>query len=204
MTSKRSGMTLTEAVATASKGSYGVLTGEIRKMAAQIEWGVSFSDALTRFANRVPTPLVKRTVALVIQASSAGGNVVDVLTAAADDAREIQQIVKERKQSMSIYLMIIYIAFAVFIGVIAVLNAQFIPEVAKAVSKADGVSIGGLHFRAFNQDDFKTLFFHAAIIQGFGGGLVGGVMAGGKPVHGLKHSFLLVLVAWVLFRVIIG
>jgi flagellar protein FlaJ len=202
--SQRSGMTLTEAVATAAKGSYGVLTSEIRKMAAQIEWGVSFADALTRFSNRVPTPLVKRTVALVIQASSAGGNVVDVLTAAADDAREIQQIVKERKQSMSIYLMIIYIAFAVFVGVIAVLNAQFIPEVAKAVSKADGVSIGGLHFHSFNQDDFKTLFFHAAIIQGFGGGIVGGVMSGGKPVHGLKHSFLLVLVAWVLFRVVIG
>lgn len=202
--SQRSGMTLTEAVATASKGNYGVLTSEIRKMASQIEWGVSFSEALTRFAKRVPTPLVKRTVALVIQASSAGGNVVDVLTAAADDAREIQQIVKERKQSMSIYVMIIYIAFAVFVGVIAVLNAQFIPEVAKAVSKANGVSIGGLNFRAFDQDDFKILFFHAAIIQGLGGGLVGGVMSGGKAVHGLRHSFILVFIAWVLFRVVIG
>ncbi|HWH09425.1 MAG TPA: type II secretion system F family protein [Candidatus Thermoplasmatota archaeon] len=202
--SQRSGMTLTEAVATASKGNYGVLTGEIRKMASQIEWGISFSEALTRFAKRVPTPLVKRTVALVIQASNAGGNVVDVLTAAADDAREIQQIVKERKQSMSIYVMIIYIAFAVFVGVIAVLNAQFIPEVAKAVSKANGVSIGGLNFKAFDEDDFKILFFHAAIIQGFGGGIVGGVMSGGRAVHGLRHSFILVLIAWVLFRLVIG
>ncbi|MEA3202145.1 MAG: archaeal flagellar protein FlaJ [Thermoplasmata archaeon] len=202
--SQRAGMTLTEAVITASKGNYGVLTPEIRKMAAQIQWGVSFSSSLERFAARVDTPLIRRTVSLVIQASSAGGNVVDVLTAAADDAREIQQIVKERKQSMSIYVMIIYIAFAVFVGVIAVLNAQFIPEVAKAVSKADGVSIGGLHFKAFNQDDFKTLFFHAAVIQGFGGGIVGGIMAGGKPVQGLRHSFILVLAAWVLFRVVIG
>lgn len=202
--SQRSGMTLTEAVATASKGNYGVLTGEIRKMAAQIEWGVSFSDSLTRFSKRVATPLIKRTVALVIQASEAGGNVVDVLTAAADDAREIQQIVKERKQAMSIYVMIIYIAFAVFVGVIAVLNAQFIPEVAKAVSKANGVSIGGLNFRAFDVDDFKILFFHGAIIQGFGGGIVGGVMAGGRMIHGLRHSFILVFLAWVLFRIVIG
>jgi flagellar protein FlaJ len=202
--SQRAGMTLTEAVITASKGSYGLLTPEIRKMAAQIQWGVSFSSALERFAARVNTPLIRRTVSLVIQASNAGGNVVDVLTAAADDAREIQQIVKERKQSMSIYLMIIYIAFAVFVGVIAVLNAQFIPEVSKAVSKADGVSIGGLHFKKFDQDHFKTLFFHAAIIQGFGGGIVGGVMSGGKPVQGLRHSFILVLCAWVLFRLLIG
>lgn len=202
--SQRAGMTLTEAVVTASKGNYGLLTGEIRKMAAQIQWGVSFPDALNRFASRVNTPLIRRTVSLVIQASNAGGNTVDVLTAAAEDAREIQQIVKERKQSMSIYLMIIYIAFAVFVGVIAVLNAQFIPEVAKAVSKADGVKIGGLNFRKFDQDDFKTLFFHAAIIQGFGGGIVGGIMSGGKPVQGLRHSFILVFCAWVLFRVVIG
>ena len=202
--SQRAGMTLTEAVLTAAKGSYGMLTPEIRKMAVQIEWGVSFGDALQRFSGRVNTPLISRTVSLVIQASNAGGNVVDVLTAAADDAREIQQIVKERKQSMSIYVMIIYIAFAVFVGVIAVLNAQFIPEVAKAVEKADGVSIGGLNFKAFDQEDFKTLFFHAAIIQGFGGGLVGGVMSQGKPVHGLRHSFILILIAWVLFRLVIG
>lgn len=202
--SQRSGMTLTEAVLTAAKGQYGQLTPEIRKMAAQIEWGVAFSSALERFAKRVNTPLINRTVSLVVEASNAGGNVVDVLTAAADDAREIQQIVKERKQSMSIYVMIIYIAFAVFIGVIAVLNAQFIPEVAKAVSKADGVSIGGLSFKAFDEDDFKILFFHAAVIQGFGGGLVAGVMSGGRLIHGLRHSFVLVLIGWVLFRLVIG
>ena len=202
--SQRSGMTLTEAVLTAAKGQYGMLTPEIRKMAAQIEWGVSFSEALERFAKRVGTPLIGRTVSLVIQASSAGGNVVDVLTAAADDAREIQQIVKERKQQMSIYVMIIYIAFAVFVGVIAVLNAQFIPEVAKAVEGADGVSVGGLTFKAFDQEDFKILFFHAAVIQGLGGGIVGGVMSQGKLIHGLRHSFILVSIAWLLFRLVIG
>src|SRR5581483_9360906 len=109
--SQRAGMTLTEAVITASKGNYGVLTPEIRKMAAQIQWGVSFGSALERFAARVNTPLIRRTVSLVIQASIAGGNTVDELTAAAHDARQPQQIVTERKQSMSIYLMIIYIAF---------------------------------------------------------------------------------------------
>ena len=201
---QRSGMTLTEAVLTAAKGEYGMLTDEIRKMSVQIQWGVSFADALERFASRVDTPLINRTVSLVVQASNAGGNVVDVLTAASNDAREIQQIVKERKQSMQIYLMIIYIAFAVFVGVIAVLNAQFIPEVAKAVKGADGVSVGGLTFKAFDEQAFKTVFFHAAIIQGLGGGLVGGVMSGGRLVHGLRHSFILVFASWVLFRLLIG
>jgi flagellar protein FlaJ len=202
--SQRSGMTLTEAVVTASKGTYGALTWEIRKMAAQVEWGVSFPEALQRFSKRVRTPLIDRTVSLVVQASSAGGNVVDILSAAADDSREIQLILKERKSAMSIYIMIIYIAFFVFMGVIAILNAEFIPQVAKAVQGAAGVTLGGLTFKPFDQNQFKMIFFHAAVIQGFGGGLVAGVMETGKPVTGLKHAFLMVAIAYVLFRFVIG
>ncbi|HVL49053.1 MAG TPA: type II secretion system F family protein [Candidatus Thermoplasmatota archaeon] len=202
--SQRSGMTLTEAVITASKGSYGALTPDIKRMASQIEWGISFEEALKRFAKRVRTPLIERTVSLVVQASKAGGNVVDVLAAAADDSREIQMILKERKSSMSIYVMIIYIAFFVFIGVIGVLNAQFIPEVSRAVKGASGVTIGGLTFRAFDEEVFKTLFFHGAIVQGLGGGIVAGVMEGGKPISGLKHAFVMITIAYVVFRLVIG
>jgi flagellar protein FlaJ len=75
--------------------------------------------------------------------------------------------------------------------------------VAKAVAKADGVSIGGLNFKKFDEDDFKILFFHAAVIQGLGGGLVGGVMSQGRIVHGLRHAFIMVSIAWVLFRLVI-
>lgn len=113
-------------------------------------------------------------------------------------------ILKERKSSMSIYVMIIYIAFFVFIGVIGVLNAQFIPEVSRAVKGASGVTIGGLTFRAFDEEVFKTLFFHGAIVQGLGGGIVAGVMEGGKPISGLKHAFVMITIAYVVFRLVIG
>lgn len=205
--SKRAGMTLTESIITASRGTYGELTPEIRKMAAQLEWGVSFNDALMRFSDRVDTPLVERTVNLIVEASSAGGNVVDVLGAAADDAREIQQILQERRDSMVIYVMIIYVAFLVFLGVIGVLNAQFIPEISRAVSEASrsgAPSIGGLQFTEVDTQAYKTLFFHAAVIQGLGGGLVAGVMRGGKPVEGLKHSFAMIAIAYVTFRLVLG
>lgn len=202
--SQRTGMTLTQAVITAAKGNYGALTPEIRKMAAQIEWGVSFDNALVSFSKRVNTPLVQRTVSLIIEASNSGGNVIDVLTAASDDAREIQMINSERKGGMQIYVMIIYIAFLVFLGVIAVLNVKFMPEVAKAVAGAEGVTVGSITFAAFDIQGFRTLFFHAAIIQGLGGGFVAGAMEDGKPVAGLKHAFAMTVIAYVAFRFFLG
>jgi flagellar protein FlaJ len=202
--SKRAGMTLTQAVITASKGNYGVLTADIRKMAAQIEWGVGFAEALQRFAKRARTPLIERSVSLIVQASEAGGNVVDVLHAAAEDAREIQLLLKERKTSMSIYVMIIYIAFFVFLAVIAVLDAQFLPQVAKAVGGAQGVAVGPIKFGKIDVDAFEQVFFHAAIIQALGGGFVAGVMEEGKPIAGLRHVFIMVIFGYIAFRFVIG
>lgn len=128
---------------------------------------------------------------------------VDVLGAASDDAREIKNILWERKSQMGIYAMIIYIAFFVFIAVVAILNAQFIPQLAAATGAVAGTSVGGLTFGVIDVDAYQRLFFHASLIQGIGGGLVSGVMTDGHPMAGLKHSFIMVLIGYVLFRFLI-
>jgi flagellar protein FlaJ len=201
--SERSGMTLPKALLTAARGTYGALTPEIRVMSAQVEWGVSFTEALMRFSRRVGTPLVERAAVLIVEAASAGGNVVDVLTAAADDAREIKQILEDRTRQMAIYSMIIYIAFFVFLVVIFVLAAQFLPAFEEALGGASGEQVGGLSLAAFDKEDFITIFFHGSLIQAVGGGLIAGVMTGGSPIDGLKHSFIMTIIAWIFFRVLL-
>ncbi|MDD5503023.1 MAG: type II secretion system F family protein, partial [Candidatus Thermoplasmatota archaeon] len=202
--SKRAGMTLTNALLTTAKGRYGALTEEIRKMASQITWGVSFVEALKLFGERVRTPLIERSVSLIIEASNSGGNVVEILKAAADDAREIKQIQAERKQNMGIYVIIIYLAFLVFIAVIEIMYSQFIPQIYKAVSGvAPGTSIGGMTFAPFDIETYKTLFFHAALIQGIGGGLVAGVMEEGKAIMGLRHAFIMIIISYLAFRFVV-
>lgn len=202
--SERAGMTLPRALSSASKGIYGALTPEIRRMNAQVEWGVSFTEALQRFSRKVQTPLIERTVALIVEASRAGGNVIDILTAASDDAREIKQIVEERKRQMGIYGIIIYIAFMVFLVVIFILSAQFLPAFHEAAGANTGAQVSGASIAAFDPEDFKTVFFHAAIVQGIGGGLVSGIMQQGHPLSGLKHAVIMTLVSWFFFRVLIG
>jgi flagellar protein FlaJ len=202
--SSRAGMTLPRALVTAAQGSYGALTPEIKRMAAQVEWGIDFGDALSRFAQRCKTPLIDRTVSLVVEAQRAGGSVVDILTAASEDAREIKQIVSERNVQMSMYNVVIYISFFVFIVVVLVLSAQFIPAFKKAVGAASGQQVGGLQFHDFDPEDFNSIFFQAAVVQAIGGGLVGGVLTKGNPVSGFIHVAVMLGVAWLSFRVMVG
>src|SRR5438067_13123271 len=76
----RFGMTLAEAIVVSSGGLYGKLTPEIKKMAAQITWGVSATEALRLFATRVKTPLVGRVVSLIVKSSDSGYYIALVLT----------------------------------------------------------------------------------------------------------------------------
>lgn len=202
--SSRAGMTLPRALVTAAQGTYGALTPDIRMMAAQVEWGVEFGDSLARFASRAKTPLIDRTVSLIVEAQRAGGSMVDILTAASEDAREIKQIVSERNTQMSMYNVVIYISFFVFIAVVMVLSAQFIPAFKKAVGAASGQQVGGLNFRDFDPEDFNTVFFQAALVQAIGGGLVGGVLSKGSPIAGFMHIGVMMIVAWLSFRVLVG
>ncbi|HUR25158.1 MAG TPA: type II secretion system F family protein, partial [Candidatus Thermoplasmatota archaeon] len=116
----------------------------------------------------------------------------------------IKQIVSERNTQMSMYNVVIYISFFVFIAVVMVLSAQFIPAFKKAVGAASGQSVGGLNFKDFDPEDFNTVFFQAALVQAIGGGLVGGVLSKGSPVAGFMHIGVMMVVAWLCFRVLVG
>ncbi|MFQ6107685.1 MAG: type II secretion system F family protein [Thermoplasmata archaeon] len=201
----RFGMTLAEAIVVASAGRYGKLTAEIGKMAAQIQWGVPASEALRLFNERVKTPMVSRVVSIIIKSSDAGGDVADVLTMVSHDAKETQLTEYERKIAMTTYIAVIYISFFVFLVTIAILNATFLPKMLQASESlgATGGGTGGVE-SPLARDlpgvifNVQLAFFLAAIIHAIGDGLLAGVLDNGKVSNGLRHSFVMLLIGFVL------
>lgn len=203
----RFGMTLAEAIIVASSGRYGKLTPEIKKMAAQIEWGVPASEALRLFAERVNTPLVNRVVSIIVKAYDAGGNVADVLTLVSHSVKEEQLTESEKRIEMGTYVIVIYIAFFVFLVTILIMNQQFLPKMAEAGS-AVAAGAGGasaprlINVEAINQ--IKFLFFISAIVHAIGDGFVAGVLQDGKILSGMRHSFILTLAGYIALMVVGG
>jgi len=199
------GLTLPAAVVVASRGEYGPLTPEVVKMADQLSWNIPFTEALERFADRVDTPLIRRAANLVLQANRSGGSTIEVLMAASRDAREIKSLETERRLQMSLYTVVIYITFFVFLGVAAVLYASFVPKLVAANQAAASSQlaatgpVAGIGGPTLQLRDFQVFYFMAAIMQGLGDGIVAGLMGTGRAVLGLKHSFAMVLVAYVTF-----
>jgi flagellar protein FlaJ len=125
---RRAGMTFTKSIMNSSKGNYGILTPEIKRIAREISWGSSVDNALNNFAKRVNTKLIIRTVSLIIEASRSGGNVADVLDAASKDTREMKLIESERKAGMMAYIAVIYVGFGVFLLIVLVLCKGLLPN----------------------------------------------------------------------------
>ncbi len=199
--SRKAGMTMARAVEMSARGDYGYLTPEIKRMAIQISWGVSFTDSLKRFGSRIKTPLVQRTTSLVVKASEAGGKISDVIDAASKNVREIKILQAERKMEMQMYLLIIYVAFFVFLAVIVILSATFLPEFAKATESTS--SVGGISFGSVSLKEYKFIYICTALVQAVGNGIVAGILGEGRVAAGLRHGTIMVIVTYILFRVIL-
>ncbi|MDH7593028.1 MAG: type II secretion system F family protein [Methanomicrobiales archaeon] len=196
-----SGMTLPNAVHVVAQGEYGSLTPHVKKLDADMSWNVPFVEAIYRFGMRVATPLAVRSVDLIAKASKAGGNASEVLRAAATDTYEFFNLKTDRRNSMLIYMVIIFVAFAVFLFVIAILVSTFLTTMAEAGAAVAGSGAAGRQFIGTVDIFFyKRLFSHAGLIQGFFSGLVAGQMGEGDAMAGFKYSIIMLVIAWLTFR----
>lgn len=195
-----SGMTLQGAVHLVSMSEYGALTPHIRQMDQRISWNFPFIDAVRALGVEIPIPLVSRSVDLIARASEAGGDIVEVLRAAAKDSFEYVTQNTDRRNNMFIYVVIVLASFGVFLFVMLILVSSFLKTMADLGStSASGAP--GFNMGSFDLPLYIRIFSHGAMFQGFFSGLVAGVMGEGRVTAGLKYSVMMLLVAWIAFRV---
>lgn len=198
------GMTLRDSIRLMTRSDSG-LGKEIKKIWNDMEWGLSINESLRRFANRTRTHIVARSVTLITKANESSGDIGEVLSVAARDAAAEQELKTERKISMLIYIIIIYISFLVFIGIIYVISSTFLTEMVKAGEniKSSGAGAVPMSLDRAKMAVYNRLFFHGALIQGFTSGLIAGVMGEGSVLSGLKHSVIMMTIGYLLFTLFV-
>ena len=195
--STRSGLTLSRAMVQARSNDYGVLSRDVDIMARQLSWGFSFQEAFRRFGERRKTSLVERTVRLVIEAAHSGGNTADVLAAAGRSTYELRALEADRRSTMATQMIIIYVIFGVFLLVIAILGRQFVPQLVEATTQEQtrGFFGGGPTL-----EELRAAYVNVILVQGIGSGIVAGVLQESRWTAGIRHVFLMTLIAYVVSR----
>ena len=198
------GLTLAQAIAIMVNTNLGLLSYEIKRIKRDMDWGSNFTEALMRFEERISTPAISRTVTLITKASEMSGQIGEVLTIAASDAKMSETLKKERLGEMFIYTAIVYLSFFVFIFVVGVLSAQFLPVLAH-IGTSGLPTTGPLSgLGAIPIVTFNRLLYHACLVQAIFSGLIAGQLGESSLSAGVKHSCVLLIIALVTFNFIIA
>ncbi len=197
------GSNLADSIIAASDGQYGMLSVEIKKMAAQIRWGVSVDEVLEEFVKRNKSPFTEKLVLTVIEANRSGGNTSEVLNLIAVNSREAQVLTKEKYSQLSSYIIIIVIAYAVFLLTVLVLDIQFFPQMTKQI--VSGTSASSFTFLNLSTIPLiKEILTGVAIVQGVGSGLMSGVLGEGRYQSGLLYAAILASIGYILIVLLGG
>lgn len=199
-----SGMPIYRAISMIAKTDTSPLKKEIKKIKADLDWGISLTDALIRFANRLKVFEISRTMTLLNEALKSTGNVTEVLMISAKDATSAELLRRERLTSMFMYVVIVYIAFFVFIGIVYVISSTFLSTLAESAAKVQATGQSFAMLQNVDVNLYRNVFMHAAIFQGIFAGIVAGVMGEGSLSSGAKHSLIMLVIAYVGFSVLFG
>ncbi|WP_424018034.1 type II secretion system F family protein [Halorientalis pallida] len=200
----RMGIEFTDALAMVGQWSRGPLATELRMVRNDIRWHFDTRSALLGLANRVRAPALSRTLKLVAEGTRSSSDVARVLAVAADDARERFKIERRRRQDLSAYTTVVVVGFLVYMLVIVLLDTSYLQPIADAppVPATEGVTGTPVSMENLPVEAYRALFFHSALIQAVGVGLIAGKLSRDSVLSGLKYAIVLIALTLITFALL--
>lgn len=205
--SVKTGTPINKSVINVKDKPYGVLSGNIKKLANQISLGIPLKKALQTFSRDVKNRAISRALTLIGQAERSGGEIGGILESVTEAISTVEKLKKERKAAISTLVVQGYIIFFVFIVIILVLQFQILPllvDIAPDLGGTAGIGIGGIGSigggggTPITQEEISSSFLYLLLVQGFFCGLAIGKLSEGNIKSGIRHSFILMLIAFLI------
>ena len=202
--SVKTGTPINKSVINVKDKPYGVLSENIKKLANQISLGIPLEKALQTFSRDVKNRAISRALTLIGQAERSGGEIGGILESVTEAISTVEKLKKERVAAISTLVVQGYIIFFVFIVIILVLQFQILPllvDIAPDLGGAAGIgvgSIGGGGGAPLTQEEVSSSFLYLLLVQGFFCGLAIGKLSEGNVKSGIRHSFILMLLAFLI------
>jgi len=196
--SVKTGTPISKCIINMKNKPYGILSPHIKKLSNQIALGVPLNQALQVFSKDINNKAISRVLTLIGQAERAGGDIGEILESVAGAVSMSDKLKKERKSTISTLVVQGYIIFLVFMVIILVMQYKILPMVS-GIAEVQSIGAGGFDVNAnSNTQDISKSFLYLLLIQGLFSGLTIGKLAEGSFKAGIKHSFSLMVGAFLI------
>ena len=203
--SVKSGTPISKSILNIRAKDYGGLNPYIDKLANQISLGIPVKNAFETFARDTGSKTISRAVTIIGESEKAGGQIEDILESVSKSVSQVERLRKERRAAMYTLVVQGYIIFLIFIVIMLVMQFKILPIAAglgENFGEEGGVGglgsgFGGLisEGERASPEELSRPFFWLLLVQGLFAGLVIGKLSEGTVRAGLKHSFILLVMA---------
>ncbi|MEM5797852.1 MAG: type II secretion system F family protein [Candidatus Aenigmatarchaeota archaeon] len=220
----RSGMSMKQAIISASKTDYGKLSEEIRRIAAKLTWDVPITRVLEIFEKRVKgSRLMSEALIVMKEANISGGDVAATLDAIARNMLMFKEIDAERESMARGHTMLMYGIFFVFLGIAILIISIMVPIIEAQPTQTQygfGFSNPCQSAKTFPCNYFiilgaalglssgvtlyyTSLFFTIVVIEAIFMGFIVGQLSESSILAGAKHSLIMLVAAFAIFLFVI-
>jgi pilus assembly protein TadC len=195
--SVKTGTPISKSIVNVKDRPYGVLSENITKLANQIQLGIPLNKAIQTFAKDINNKTIARALTLIGQAERAGGDIGVILESVANAVSTSDKLKKERKATIQTLVVQGYIIFFVFIIIILVMQFKILPMISGIAEVGGGFGLAG-GGTPIDQAEISNAFLYLLLIQGLFSGLTIGKLAEGNIKAGIRHSFALVVMSFLI------
>jgi pilus assembly protein TadC len=201
----RSGLTPDRALLLSARSEFGPLEDQIMKSAKLTFSGESIEDALQIIPKKINSKAVRRSIDLLVEGISRGGNLSKLLEGLANDIRQTKMLKREVHAFVMMYA--IFIFFAAGIGAPLLYGiSSYLVETMREMGASIRIeqtfsSVKFMSFRGIQiSPDFLMLYSLSSLaITSFFGGILIGLIQEGSEKAGLKFIPLLMLLSLSIF-----
>lgn len=220
ITNLRSGMSFDKSLFTAIRPEFGVLAKEIGMVSKRVMTGNDTAAALKEFSERYDSPILRRSIDLIISEVDSGGEIAVVIERVADNLRKTKRLKDEMRSSVISYMMFISIIvmvlspllFALANTILAVI-LSFADQIATGPSTGSDLGGAGNLFESLaglaeNREEILSSFngfayVALATISMFAGMIVS-IIEKGDIRGGIKYIPIFIIVTLVLYTISSG
>jgi flagellar protein FlaJ len=193
-------MTLTHAIELTAQEGRSYIQEDIRMLSRDLLWGEKLSSALKRFADRMKNLSVDRLVILLSQTEHFTNDLSLTIDLQYHEAKSRESLKRERKSDMGVYIVIVFMAFGVFVFVQAIMSEVFLNIM---MENSDALSyLSSSTGAGFPAQLYQMIIYHSVLIHGFCSGLVAGMMGTGSIKGGVLYSCIMLSCGSIAFLLI--
>lgn len=196
---RKTGLSPEKCIESLSKRDYGAFSKELRKISAEISWGIPVKKVMLDFLKRTRSWMVQIVMFLLVETIDVGGGTIAMIESLARFNNLTQEVEKEKKMSVRPYVMMPYLASILLVATTIMMMSFTTGFGTGAIEAATGTAAA-----APSQDLglMQTIFMTSVIFHSYLIGIVAGKISDESIASGFKHASILAIIAVIAAKVI--